>query len=186
MDIILVAAGTFLVCWLLDKAFHKLFRNQPQHQTGMAVHLTKYYGLGGLLLVVLGIAAVLVGIKDGWALCAGGGILIVFGIGLLIYFMTFGVFYDEDSFVLSTFGRKSVTYRYSDIVAQQLYHNASNVIIELHLKNGRAVQLQSNMVGVYPFLDKAFAGWLKQTGRRQEDCAFYNPEDSCWFPPVEG
>ena len=28
--------------------------------------------------------------------------------------------------------------------------------------------------------------WLEQTGRRQEDCGFYDPANSCWFPPVEG
>ena len=53
------------------------------------------------------------------------------------------------------------------------------------MTDGRTVQLQSAMDGVYPFMDKAFTMWLRQTGRRQEDCSFYDPQNSCWFPPVE-
>ena len=43
------------------------------------------------------------------------------GIGLTVYYMTFGVFYDEDTFLYSTFGKKSVTYRYGQIREQRLY-----------------------------------------------------------------
>ena len=27
--------------------------------------------------------------------------------------------------------------------------------------------------------------WLAQTGKRKEDCDFYDPDNSCWFPPAE-
>jgi hypothetical protein len=63
---------------------------------------------------------------------------------------------------------------------------AGNVIIELHMADGRAVQLQSAMTGAYSFLDAAFEAWLVQTGRNKEECDFYNPENSCWFPTMEG
>ena len=58
-------------------------------------------------------------------------------------------------------------------------------LIELYLSDGRAVQVQGTMEGAYAFMDHAFSAWLKQTGRTREDCPFYDPQNSCWFPPVE-
>lgn len=186
MEIVLVAAGTLLLCWLVDKGFTKVFRSKPQHMSGKAVRLNKLYGAMGLILAVLGVSALFAGASHGWFLTAGGIILLVLGIGLVVYYMTFGVYYDDDSFVLTTFGRKSATYRYRDIQGQLLFTSGGHILIELHLTDGRAVQLQSNMIGVYPFLDSAFAAWLRQTGKRKEDCAFHDPDNSCWFPSMEG
>ena len=116
----------------------------------------------------------------------GGTIVILMGIGLIMYYMTFGIFYDADSFILTTRKGKSKTYRFSDITAQQLYIvQGGSILIELHLKAGNSVSLQSVMEGVYPFLDHAFAAWCRQTGRDPESCDFHEPADSCWFPPVE-
>ena len=184
--VLAVVVGTFGLCFLVDKGFTKVFRGQAQHRTGLSVRLNKHYGGFGLVLAVLGLAGIFSGLTQGAVLIAGGCLVMVVGIALVVYYMTFGVFYDEDSFVLTTFGRRSQTYYYRDIRTQQLYNNGGTTLIELHLSDGRAVQLQASMIGVYPFLDKAFAGWLRQTGRRQEDCAFYDPDNSCWFPPVEG
>ena len=57
MLVVLVIAATLLLCWLIDKGFEKLFRNKPQHVSGKSVRLNKYYGVGGLLLTVLGVSA---------------------------------------------------------------------------------------------------------------------------------
>lgn len=184
--VILVAALVFGVCYLVDKGFTRLFRSQAQHMSGKAVRLNKKYGAIGLILAVLGLGAVFTGLSQGWLLVGGGGVLILTGIGLVVYYMTFGVFYDQDSFILTTFGRRSTTYYYRDIKNQQLYSSYGSVIVELYMKDGRTVQLQSAMKGVYDFLDHAFAAWLRQTGRKQEDCTFYDPQNSCWFPPLEG
>lgn len=183
--VLIVAALVFGLCYLIDKGFTKLFRSQQQHMSGTAVRLSKKYASIGLILVVLGLAAVFTGLEQEKILLVGGTLLILVGIGLVVYYMTFGVFYDNDSFILTTFGKKSKTYRYSDIQSQQLYNNYGSILIELHLSDGRSVQLQSGMDGAYTFLDKAFMAWLRQTGRRQEDCPFYDPDNSCWFPPVE-
>lgn len=187
MIIVLVIAGTLLLCWLIDKGFEKIFRNKPQHISGKSVRLNKYYSVGGLLLTVLGISSLFSGItNDAKLLLFGGILLIVVGIALIVYFMTFGVFYNEDSFVLTTFGKKSTTYRYCDIQGQQLYRNqGGSILIELYLRGGRSVQLQSTMKDVYDFMDTAFAGWCHQRGVNKEDCAFYDPDNSCWFPAME-
>lgn len=184
--VILVVAAVFGLCFLVDKGFTKIFRNTQQHSSGLSVRLSKKYGSIGLILFVLGLSAIFVGLSDGWVLIAGGVILMLTGAALVTYYMTFGIFYDEEGFVLTTFGKRSKTYVYKDIRSQQLYLTAGNVVIELHMADGRAVQLQSAMTGAYPFLDTAFAAWLKQTGKKKEDCDFYDPDNSCWFPSAEG
>lgn len=186
LAVLLVAAATFGVCYLFDKGFVTAFRNKAQHKTGLAVRVNKRYAAFGLILVVLGIAAIMAGISGETILLAGGIVVLVVGIGLITYFMTFGVFYDDDSFILTTFGRKSVTYQFRDIRSQQLYIvQGGNIVVELHLADGRAVSLQSGMEGAYPFLDHAFTGWCRQTGRDPADCPFHDPANHLWFPSGE-
>ena len=79
MEIILVVAGTFLLCWLLDKGFQKAFRSAPQHLSGKSVRLNKFYGLAGLLMAVLGVAAMLAGSDK--LLLVGGAVLVTVGTG---------------------------------------------------------------------------------------------------------
>ena len=185
MDMILVALGTLALCYFIDKGFTKVFRGKVQHRSGLSVRLSKRYASIGLILVAVGTAAIFMGLNDTWILSAGGALLAITGICLITMYMTFGIFYDEDSFILTTFGKRSTTYRFNQIKAQQLYNAYGNIVIELHMGDGRTVQLQAGMEGVYPFLDKAFDGWLQQRGKKKEDCPYYDPENSCWFPPVE-
>ena len=72
MAMILVAAGTFLLCWLLDKGFQKAFRSAPQHMSGKSVRLNKYNGLAGVILTLLGIIAMIFGGE--MIMLVGGGI----------------------------------------------------------------------------------------------------------------
>ena len=183
--VVLVAAVTFGLCFVFDKGFQKTFRNKKQHKSGLSVGLNKKYGAFGLIFAVLGISALFVGWGEQWVLFAGGIMILLVGIGLVVYYMTFGIFYDEDGFLLTTFDKRSVAYAYEDIVQQQLYNSYGNILIELQLGDGQTVHLQANMVGVYPFLDKAFAGWCRQKGVDPETCTFHDPQNSCWFPTEE-
>lgn len=183
--ILAVAALVFGVCFLIDKGFTKLFRSQAEHMSGTAVRLSKRYGAFGLIMVALGVAAIFSGLSGTWVLIAGGALLIVVGIGLVVYYMTYGIFYAEDSFIFTTFGKRGVKYYYRDIQNQQLYNNQGHLLIELHMADGNAVHLQSTMEGCFDFMDHAFFAWLRQTGKQEEDCPFHDPANSCWFPPVE-
>ena len=186
MAVFVVIILTFALCFALDKGFTKLFRSQPQHLSGKAVRLHKYYGLGGILLTVLGIGAVFTGIREAMTILIVGGALIgVMGIGLIVSFLTFGLFYDEDTFLVTTFRKKTGLYRFNQIKGQKLYNNGGQTLIELYLSDGRSVQLQSTMVGAYEFLDYAFEAWCAQRGKRPEDCPFHDPDNSLWFPTVE-
>lgn len=186
IPVLLVAIGAFLLCFLADKLYKKVFRNQAQHWSGTAVRLNKRYGTIGLLLLVFGVVVLFLGINGSRLMLMCSALLLLAGVGLVVHYLSFGVFYDEESFVLTTFGKKSVTYRFADIQGQKLYASAGNVtVVELYMKDGRTFQLQSVMTGMYEFMDRAFAGWLEQNGKQKEDCPFYDPEQSCWFPPVE-
>ena len=184
--VIIVAALVFGVCFLFDKGFDKAFRNKAQHKSGLAVRVTKRYAAFGAILIALGLMALIVGLSNGPLLIVCGALVMAMGIGLVVYYATFGVFYDADSFILTTFGKKSTEYRFQDIKGQRLYIvQGGSVLVELHMSDGRAVTFQNTMEGTYPFLDVAFAGWCRQTGRKAEDCSFYDPSQHCWFPTVE-
>ena len=184
--ILLIAAAVFGLCFAVDKAFTKIFRSKAQHRSGLAVRASKRYGLFGVILSVLGIMAACVGIADGSVLLWGGIIVLLMGLGLAVYYLSFGVFYDGETFLLSRFGKKDVTYRFDQIKGQKLYLvQGGNIIIELHMADGGTVSLQSTMDGVYPFLDTAFAAWCMQTGRDPQSCDFHDPSQSLWFPTVE-
>ena len=180
---ILVAAATFGICYLFDKGFQKYFRNKKQHRSGLAVRLPKVYSIAGVLLSVLGAIAVINGIAEHNILLYGGLLVLLLGVCLCIYHLSFGIFYDEDSFVHTTFGKKDVTYRYSDILGQKLYViTGGSIVVELHMADGKAVSVQSTMNGAYPFLDAAFTGWCRLKAIDPQACEFHDPANHLWFP----
>ena len=184
--VLVAAAATFGVCYLFDKGFEKLFRNQAQHYSGLSVRVNKRYAAFGAVLFALGVAAIFTGLGSSLVLVLGGSLILVVGIVMIVYYATFGIFYDDQSFILTTFGKRSSTYRYQDIKGQRLYIvQGGNVVVELHMVDGRSVSLQSAMMGVYPFLDHAFAAWCRQTGHDPEGCDFHNTSNHLWFPTVE-
>ena len=52
IPILLVAAIIFGICYLVDKAFSKLFRSKAQHRSGKAVRANKRYGVFGVVLTM--------------------------------------------------------------------------------------------------------------------------------------
>ncbi|MBR3949904.1 MAG: hypothetical protein IKJ84_04435 [Oscillospiraceae bacterium] len=184
--ILVIAALIFGLCYLVDKTFTRLFRSKALHRSGMAVRANKRYGVFGVLLSVLGIMAICVGITDGPVLLWGGILVLGMGIALVVYYLSFGIFYDGESFLLQRFGKADITYSYKDILGQKLYLiQGGNIVVELHMADGSAVSVQSAFEGVYPFLDTAFAAWCLQTGRDPQSCDFHDPSQSLWFPTVE-
>lgn len=184
--VLLVAAATFGLCFLVDKGFTKLFRSQSQHYSGLSVRLSKKYGAVGLILFVIGVAAVFSGLRYTLILTIGGAIVALMGVALVVYYMTFGIFYDADSFVYTSFGKKSVTYRYSQIRAQQLYIlQGGGILVELHMMDGNTIQVQLQLENAAKFLDTAFAGWCTQRSIDPAGCDFHDTDNSCWFPAVQ-
>lgn len=186
LAVLIVAALCFLVFFLIDKGFTKLFRSQSQHYSGTAVRLHKRYATIGILLVVFGVACVIAGIGEKLLLLICGILMLLTAVFLLVYYMTFGIFYDKESFVYTSFGKKSVTYRYGQIRGQQLYIvQGGNIVVELHMTDGKAVQVQLQLQDADKFLNQAFSGWCVQKGITPESCDFHDTDNSCWFPTVQ-
>lgn len=191
MEYVIIAITVVAVlglCILVDFLFKRLFRSQAQHMSGLAVRLSKRYAAIGIILIVLGIAAVCAAFPlDGsaWILLGGGLLIGIVGIGLVIYYAITGIFYDDDGFIYTSFGKKKKVCFYRDIRAQQLYNNAGHLLIELYMNDGSAIQVQASMPGAMDFMDHAFENWLRQTGRSRESCEFYDRGQFVWFPPVE-
>ena len=181
--IIIIAALVFLICRLVDKIFMKLFRSKAQHRSGLAVRASKRYGIFGVMFSVLGILGIISGTAGESVLTWAGILVLLMGIGLAVHYLSFGIFYNGESFLLCRFGRKSQEHRFDEIVSQKLYVlTGGSTLIELTLKDGSTVSVQSTMDGVYPFMDTAFAGWCMETGHKMEECSFYDPSKSWWFP----
>lgn len=187
IPVILLIAAVFLVCWLVDKGFTKLFRSSPQHKSGLSIRPSKRYGSMGVIVALIGVAGVLAGITDGnAAVMVGSAILILAGAGLAVYYLSTGIFYDEDSFLYASFGKKGRTYRYRDILHQQLYQvQGGHYIIELHMSDGTAVMVQTQMEGYEAFLNHAAARWCSARGLDPKDLPYPDPEKFLWFPTKE-
>ena len=184
--IIFTAAVVFGLCYVVDKSFSKLFRSKAQHQSGLAVRVNKRYGVFGVSLTVIGILSIFLGITSGLALLLGGIVVLIMGICLAVYYLTHGIFYDGETFLVASFRKKDRVYQYWEIQEQRLYMvQGGSVIIELYLLDGTTVSLQSTMDGVYLFLDTAFAGWCLQKGIDPTTCDFHDPGKSWWFPHEE-
>ena len=181
--ILLIAALVFAICWGVDKLFTGLFRSKAQHRSGLAVRASKRYGIIGVMFSVLGILGIITGMVGEQVLLWAGVVVLLMGIGLAVHYLSYGIFYDGESFLLCRFGRRSQEHRYSEIVSQKLYViTGGSTVIELTLADGSTVSVQSTMEGVYPFMDTAFAGWCLETGHEMDQCDFYDPSKSWWFP----
>lgn len=181
--ILLIAALVFAICWGVDKLFTGLFRSKAQHRSGLAVRASKRYGIFGVMFSVLGILGIVTGMVGEQVLLWAGVVVLLMGIGLAVHYLSYGIFYDGESFLLCRFGRRSQEHRYSEIVSQKLYViTGGSTVIELTLADGSTVSVQSTMEGVYPFMDTAFAGWCLETGHQMDQCDFYDPSKSWWFP----
>ena len=103
--ILLFGAAMFGLCFLMDWLFKRLFRSKKQHQTGQSVRLSKRYGSFGALMVTLAVASIFSWLNGAeWILGAGGGLVLIVGVGLIVYYLTFGIYYDDDGFLYHTFG----------------------------------------------------------------------------------
>lgn len=186
MAYLILAALVFGACFALDKGFTRLFRNRKEHKSGLAVKPGKRTATLGLFLALLGVAGVLGGISSGTAMLVMSVIMLLLGAVLVAYYLSYGIYYDRETFLVCAFGKQKRTYRYADIREQKRYVvQGGSMMVELYLADGGTVTVQSNMDGAIPFLDYAFARWCEQTNMDPDSCAFHEPGQFRWFPEEE-
>ena len=184
--IVIAIALTFCACYFVDKGYTKLFRSKQQHKSGLQVRVSKRYASIGLILCILGLLAILTGVGGETVLLIGGFIVLCIGCCLVGHYLSFGIFYDADTFIVTAFGKKNPVYRFRDIRHQKLYLiQGGSIVVELHMTDGSAVSVHTAMEGAYPFLDHAFAAWCRQKQLDPESCAFHDPRNHLWFPGEE-
>ena len=183
---LILAALVFGACFLVDKGFQKLFRGRKEQRSGLAVKPNKRAATMGLFLSILGIAGVLTGIGSSVSLLILSAVLLLLAIALIVHYLSFGIYYDEESLLAVSFGKKKLNYRYEDIQEQKRYAvQGGSVIVELHMTDGIVVTVQTTMDGAYPFLDYAFARWREKKNLDPEACDFHDPSQHRWFPEAE-
>lgn len=186
VSVLFVAVLVFAACWGVDKAFQKLFRSKAEHLSGLAVRVSKRYGLFGVILTAIGIAAPFTAGSQGKIMLYGGIAVALMGIAMVVYYLSSGIFYSDDSFRVCAFGKKDLVFRYNQISSQRLYVlTGGSLIVELSMTDGSAVSVATTMDGAEAFLDAAFANWCRQRGVSPADCAFHDKEKSWWFPHGE-
>ena len=187
MVYLLVIAATFGAMFLIDKGLTKLFRSREQHHSGTAVRLKKHYGILSLAMIILGVLGILTFFFDGNVILLLGGFLVAPGGAVLgIYYLTHGIFYNDESFLYVSFGNRSREYRYGDIRGQKLYEiQGGTLLVELHMADGKAVSVQTSMEGAKTFLDKAAHARMRQLGLNSHECDWFDETEGRWFPPVE-
>lgn len=177
----------FLACFGVDKGFTRLFRNKKQHRSGLAVRANRRYGSIGMVVLFFGAAGLLSGLGGQILLVVAGIVLLAVGVGLIVYYLSFGVYYDEDTMLLCVFGKREREYRFQDILGQKLYRlQGGGIFVELYLTDGQTVHIQpGTMEGTEAFLSHAYAAWQRQKGLSDGDCPFHDPSNSIWFPTME-
>ncbi len=187
MPYLIIVAATFGVMFLLDKGLTRLFRSRDQHRSGTAVRLKKHYGILSLALMALGVLGIVTWFTDRTLVLLAGGLLILPGGALLgVYYLTHGIFYDDESFLYVSFGNNAREYRYADITAQKLYEiQGGSLLVELYMVDGKTVSVQGTMEGAYAFLDKAAHARMRQLKLNSHECAWFDESQGRWFPPVE-
>ncbi len=187
MAYLLIAAATFGVMFLLDKGLTRLFRSKAQHASGTAVRLKKRYGIFAIALMILGVLALMTFVGERNMVLLVGGILLIPGGAVLgVYYLTHGIFYNDDSFLYTTFGNRSVSHRYGEIKGQRLYQiQGGSHLVELYMEDGSTVPVQTDMEGALSFLDKAAHARMRQKGLNSHECDWFDEQNSCWFPPME-
>ena len=187
MAYLIIAAIVFAVLYGIDKAFTKIFRSQVQHHSGTAVRLKKGYGVAAILLCVLAVMSLMQFFLTRETLMLVCSIaLVAMGGGLGAYYLSYGIFYDDDTFLFTTLGKKGVTYRYGDITGQKLYVlQGGGYLVELYMADKTTVSVQTSMPGAYDFRDKACHARFRQLGINSFECDWFDESQSCWFPPVE-
>lgn len=184
---LIVAALVFGLCFAVDKGISKLLSKNPLRKSEKSVRLHKKYGVFSILLMVLG-AVVMVNCnafdENPTLMLLAGAFCLLLGAGIGLYYMSYGFFYDDQEFVVTGLGKRQRRYRFSQIAAQQLYTARGTVTVELHMTDGSTVTLQPGLQGTYDFLEDAFRSWCRQKGLKPENCGFYDPDNSCYFPPA--
>lgn len=180
---VLLIAVIFGLVALVDLVLGKLFPKSKTRQQGKAVRAPRYSFILGILITLLCIIGLLF-YTDADPFLRGGMIsAMVLGIYMVVNYIRFGIFYDDEGFEYRTLTKQSRYYRYGDITGQRSFLARSGLNVSL-LAKGDEIPLNGAMQGVAEFMSHAFFAWCRET-ERNPDAMEFDPSTLSYFPTPE-
>ena len=180
-----LCALVFLVCFLIDKLFSLIFPRSKTEKSGNVVRLPRRNAVAGILLIFVPLVVLLFFIPEGGdtLMTVGCVIAIVLGLILLVSYLSFAIYYDDEGFVYKDLRRKKTAYHYSQIKGQRSVMTRSGINSILFVADDE-INVYSTMQNLNAFLNKAFYKWCAV---KNIDPASVenNPRMFTWFPDPE-
>ncbi len=169
------------LCWCVDQLFKKLFPKDARQLAGKVVRLPRRTAVFGVLLTFFAVVMELNWFSRlAWYMHLAAALVLLLGVWLLVQFLSFSIYYDDEGFTYRNLGRKAENFRYGDILGQRSLLTRSGVNSTLYLSGGE-IPVYSAMQGAGDFLQKAFYRWCEATGTDPETVE-NNPQYLTWFP----
>lgn len=178
----LLIAVIFGLVALVDFIFKKLFSRSGVRQKGKAVRMPRYSFILGIFISLLSVIGLLFYEEADLFLTIGMAVALIMGLYVLVNFLRFGIFYDEDGFEYRTLTQKPRYFRYGDITGQRGFLARSGLNVSL-IAAGTEIPLNGAMQGVAEFMSHAFFAWCRETGRDPDSMEF-DPSTLSYFPPA--
>lgn len=183
--LLIIAALVFGLCFLIDFLFKKLFPKSKLEGSKRVVRMPRRSAIWGLILTLFPVVVLLFWLppEGDTALTIGCVVAILFGLVLLVQYFSFGIWYDEETFLFKDLRRGRRTYHYSQIKGQQSLMTRSGIQATIFVGED-VIEVSSAMQGLPDFLDKAFYRWCAAKGI-DPDSVENNPAMLTYFPALE-
>lgn len=180
---LLLIAVIFGLVALVDFIFGKLFPKSKTQTHGKTVRMPRYSFIVGILIAILCIIGLLFYTEADLFLRIGMVAAMVMGSYMVVNYIRFGIFYDEDGFEFRTLTKKARHYRYADITGQRSFLARSGLNTSL-IVAGDEIPLNGAMNGLPEFMSHAFFAWCRETDRNPDEQE-YDPTTLRYFPQPE-
>lgn len=184
-----ICAAVFLVCFLIDTLFKRIFPKTDLEKSRQVVRLPRRSAIFGVLLLFFPLLVVLFFMPEGGdtLIAIGCAVSAILGVILLVSYFSFAIWYDDETFLYKDFRHKKTLYHYSQIKGQRSLMTRGGINTILFVGDDE-LNLYSAMQGLNPFLSKAYRKWCAVKGY-DPDRVVNNPRLFTWFPepdkPVE-
>jgi hypothetical protein len=174
---LLVAAFTFLICFLVDL----IARRGRRETSDRRVRPQRRTLIFGVVISFLALVLGLQFLELSWLAPVAGGVCLLLGIGLILVYFGSVIVYDDRGFTCRSLWKHPKHYCYADITGERALLARSGVNAVLFLGQEQ-VYLYQSMQGVNEFLRTAYEGYLAAKGLSDADFPAPNPGNMIWFP----
>ena len=116
-----ICAVVFLVCFLIDTLFKRIFPKTDLEKSRQVVRLPRRSAIFGVLLLFFPLLVVLFFMPEGGdtLIAIGCAVSAILGVILLVSYFSFAIWYDDETFLYKDFRHKKTLYHYSQIKGQR-------------------------------------------------------------------